>query len=333
MGKPRVTWLLPVRNDAADLDPTLRSIAEQSYTKQSVLAWDDGSTDGSLALLRKWIGPRLAGRVIASESVGRSKALAMLVLAAQTELIARIDPGCVAEPGRIQAQAAHLVAHRRVGLVGSAMGVIDQPQRVIDQPADDPSLRWALRFTNPVNHPSVMLRRSAVLEVGNYRPLGSVSEDYDLWARLGLIVRFATLPEVLTHCRADHLAPIGGDGPASARMFYHQRNALIGRLLPGIPPSDAARLLDLVRRPDDLSVTGADLSGFRLAAQLAARACRYKPDYFTQTALFKRQYNNLITRRLKGQPLIRPVWPLLKGAGRLMLRNDNPPPGATPAAT
>lgn len=315
---PPVTWLLPVRNGERYLEQTLRSIAEQDYPNHEVLVWDDGSYDGTQDILSRWLGKQVQGRVVRKERVGLGRALAHLVVEAKTELLARIDADDIAEPNRLKEQARFLIDNRRTGLVGSAMSVIGQPNRLIDQPNDDATLRWALRFKNPVNHPSVMLRRSAVLEVGNYRPLAAGREDYDLWARLALIVRFANLPQPLTRYRLHDASATAGWSSDHGASFYHQRNGLVDRLLPGTPPSNAIRLLDLVRNPEDLSVTADDLMRFRMTAMLAAKACRYKPTYFTQTHLFEQQYENLKTRRLKGTPLIRPVWPLLKHANRLL---------------
>lgn len=320
---PQVTWLVPIRNGERYLDQTLRSIASQDYPNHEVLVWDDGSHDRTNEILNKWLGKDIQGRVVGRERVGLGRALAHLVVEAKSELLARIDADDIAEPNRLEKQARYLINNRRVGLVGSAMSVIDQPGKIIDQPHDDATIRWSLRFANPVNHPSVMLRRSAVLEVGNYRPLEAGREDYDLWARLGLIVRFANLPMPLTRYRLHEQSATAGWSAEHGSSFYQQRNALADRLLPGTPQSDAVRLLELVRRPDDLSVTADDLARFRMAAMLAARACRYEPTYFTKTTLFQQQYENLKTRRLKGQPLIRPVWPLLKQAHRLIHKPDH----------
>ena len=77
-----------------------------------------------------------------------------------------------------------------------------------------------------------------------------------------------------------------------------------------------------MRKVDDLHVSAEDLVRFRHAAMLAARACRYEPTFFTSTKLFKQQYDNLKTRRLKGQPFIRPVWPILKRANQFIHRQN-----------
>jgi len=331
---PRVTWLLPVRNGEQYLERTLISIAEQDYPAHAhtVYAWDDGSNDGTPDLLRKWIGREIEGRIIGNERIGLGRALAQLTASAHTELLARIDADDVAEPDRLRRQVDYLCDHRKVGVLGTQMQSIDGKQVLTNLPTQDAEIRWALRFTNPVSHPTVMLRRSAVLEAGNYRDLPPGNEDYDLWVRMALIVRFATLDQPLLSYRIhDNNATTGWDADHGKR-FYQLRNALIDRLLPGTDPVAARHLLDLVRRPEDLHVTADDLLRFRHAAMMAATACRYEPTFFTSTKLFKQQYENLKTRRLKGQPFIRPVWPFLKRAGQLIHKQPKHETSETTAA-
>ena len=316
---PRVTWLLPVRNGEQYLERTLISIAEQDYpaSAHTVYAWDDGSSDGTPDLLRKWIGREVQGRIIGSERIGLGRALAHLTVQSQTELLARIDADDHAQPDRLTRQVAYLSDHRKVGVLGTQMHRLDSREVLTDHPTNDAEIRWALRFTNPVAHPTVMLRRSAVLEAGNYRDLPPGNEDYDLWVRMALIVRFATLDQPLLGYRIHDQSVTAGWKENNGEHFYRRRNAMVDRLLPGVAPSDAIRLLDLIRRPDDLNVTAQNLTRFRHAAMLAARACRYAPTYFTATPMFKQQYENLRTRHLKGQPFIRPLWPILKQLNKI----------------
>ena len=67
---PPVTWLLPVKNAMPHLTDTLKSISEQSYPNHGVIAWDNGSTDGSVRELRRWIPQVIPGRVIADHPHG-----------------------------------------------------------------------------------------------------------------------------------------------------------------------------------------------------------------------------------------------------------------------
>jgi hypothetical protein len=51
-----------------------------------------------------------------------------------------------------------------------------------------------LKFCTAIAHPSVMIRRSALIAVSGYREEARHSEDIDLWLRLGEIGRLANLP-------------------------------------------------------------------------------------------------------------------------------------------
>lgn len=319
---PRVTWLLPVRNGEQYLERTLISIAEQDYpaSAHTVYVWDDGSSDGTPDILRKWIGREIQGRMIGNKRIGLGRALAQLTVAAQTELLARIDADDAAMPDRLRRQVDYLCDHRKVGVLGTQMHRLDSREVLTQHPTTDAEIRWALRFTNPVAHPTVMLRRSAVLEAGNYRDLPPGNEDYDLWVRMALIVRFTTLDQPLLGYRIHHNATTAGWDKDHGESFYRLRNTMVDRLLPGTDPVAGRHLLTLVSKTDDLNVTTDDLIRFRRAAMMAARACRYEPTFYTSTKLFKQQYENLKTRKLKGTPIIRHVWPILKRADQLFLK-------------
>jgi hypothetical protein len=77
----------------------------------------------------------------------------------------------------------------------------DSPShRYHDHPTDDVALRFELLFNNPFVHSSVMIRKSALDEVGLYTtdPARQPPEDYELWSRLARRFRVANLPERLT---------------------------------------------------------------------------------------------------------------------------------------
>lgn len=57
-------------------------------------------------------------------------------------------------------------------------------QRIARHPTDPAFLAWSMLFICCLAHPSVMLRRDRVLEVGGYDPTTEPAEDYDLWLRI-----------------------------------------------------------------------------------------------------------------------------------------------------
>ena len=57
-------------------------------------------------------------------------------------------------------------------------------QRIARHPTDPALLAWSMLFSCCLAHPSVVLRRDRVLDVGGYDPTTEPAEDYDLWLRM-----------------------------------------------------------------------------------------------------------------------------------------------------
>ena len=111
----QVTWLLPVLNAMPHLRDTLASMADQSWHLHHVIAWDNGSSDGSVEELRRWIPHRLPGRIVTDRPAGLGASLAAMVELADTELCARIDSDDVNEPDRLRAQVELMTGRPEVG--------------------------------------------------------------------------------------------------------------------------------------------------------------------------------------------------------------------------
>jgi glycosyltransferase involved in cell wall biosynthesis len=212
---PRVSWLIPVRNGIPYLPLTLASIAVQTYRNFEVLVWDNGSTDGTVEELHRWIPHRLPGRVISGQPLGLSASRAALVELSQAEFCALIDADDLAVPERLQMEVDFLSAHPEISLVGGQAQFIDEKGDRIDQvafyPLDHHDIVPGLILGTPIWQPSVMFRRLDVLETGNYRQIpeelwgskGTLNglEDSDLWQRLAVRHRLANLPVTLLHYR------------------------------------------------------------------------------------------------------------------------------------
>jgi glycosyltransferase involved in cell wall biosynthesis len=202
---PRVTWLLPVRDAMPHLPATLASLADQTFRDSEVLAWDNGSRDGSAQMLARWIGTRLPGRVVLDRPCERlGGCLRAMVAEARSPLLARIDGDDLAEPQRLARQVEALERHPDWLGVGSWVQPIDADGRELEaeswQPCDPAAFRWDVFFQNPLPHPTACLRREAVLRAGSYADMGT-GQDWDLWLRLALRGPLANLPERLLRYR------------------------------------------------------------------------------------------------------------------------------------
>ncbi|MBN1478543.1 glycosyltransferase [Candidatus Sumerlaeota bacterium] len=244
--EPRVTWLLPVRNGLPHLEEALASIEAQTLRDWAILAWDNGSTDDSVDVLHRWIPARLPGRVVTDRPAERlGGCLRLMVEAAGTELLARIDADDICDPSRLERQVAHLDLHPEIMALGSWMREIDaagREGRIVSHPDTDPvAIRWMIPFFNPLYHPTTLMRRQAVLDAGNYSDM-STGQDWDLWCRLVQRGALAILPEPLIRYRVhpESVSSIhSAEWPELNRQLV-ERHA--PDLFPGVPTETVLRV-------------------------------------------------------------------------------------------
>lgn len=197
---PRISIILPVYNGEPYLREAVDSVLAQDFGDFELLAINDGSTDGSGAILDAYDDPRF--RVIHQANRGLALTLRRGVEVAVGEYIARQDQDDVSAPSRFGKQVAFMDAHPDCGIVGSwSTIVLDRvpPSRGHYHPVGNGRLQVMGLFDSYFVHSSVMLRRAIVLRAGNYPvdPACNPPEDFDLWSRIARIAMLANLPEPL----------------------------------------------------------------------------------------------------------------------------------------
>ncbi len=196
---PAVSVLLPVRNGEPYFAAALDSILSQEGVDFEVIVVDDGSSDGTPALLAACADPRL--KVLRREGGGLVAALNAALAEACGTYVARMDADDIALPGRLALQAGVLDARPDVVMVHGSVDVIDQADRRIGEivahegPAAErrAELLWE-RDGFPIIHPSVMMRRAVLVAAGGYRE-SPCAEDHELWLRLLGQGTFAAVPD------------------------------------------------------------------------------------------------------------------------------------------
>jgi len=201
---PAVTVLMAVWNpNRAYLELAIRSILAQTFTDFELLLIEDPSPDSISDLVAAIGDPRI--RLLQRPERGTlGAALNAGLAAARAELVARLDADDIALPGRLMRQQAFLREHEDVAVYGSRITVIDGEGRAVGRrllPLTHEEIAAALRRYNCISHPSVMVRKSAVLAAGGYDE-ERVAEDYDLWCRMLLRgARFRNAAEDLVQYR------------------------------------------------------------------------------------------------------------------------------------
>jgi len=293
---PLVTWLLPVRNGMPFLTDTLRSVAEQQYPRQRIIAWDNGSTDGTQAELRRWIPGRIDGEVIDDRPLRLGECRANLVERATSEICACTDADDISHPDRLMRQVHRLLDSPSLVAIGAVPNIIDEHGRPLPDwyyPLDNAEIRWRTRWQASLNASSVTFRRSAVLAAGNYRNL-DLSQDLDLWIRLSRIGGMQNLSERLISYRRHTNNLTAG----VVDYFRYDREIAVlnaDALFPGYNAGEALTLWDIAYpRVASAKVRLSDIFQLRRTAIRAARAVGEPDRYFTGTAFFRRQVRYML---------------------------------------
>lgn len=94
---PLVSIVVPVKNEEADITTCIQSCIDQTYKKKEIIVIDDGSTDGTGAILDeiKNENPSVNLRIVhLKESVGKKKAIEAASKIAKGEIYAFMDSDC-----------------------------------------------------------------------------------------------------------------------------------------------------------------------------------------------------------------------------------------------
>jgi glycosyltransferase involved in cell wall biosynthesis len=200
---PRVTVLLPVFNGARYLKGALGSVIAQSYKDFELLVIDDGSTDQTPAIVTSFHDMRIK-YLRHNKNEGLIASLNEGIALSEGEYIARMDADDICDPRRLSLQTEFLDHNPDVGVVGTAVRLMDdngRPGLAYVFPEEHEAILWAMAFLCPIAHPSVMMRRGLVSESGGYSRAVLHAEDYDLWERLSTKTRMANLPLKLLNLR------------------------------------------------------------------------------------------------------------------------------------
>ena len=198
---PKISVIMSVYSGEKHLRQAVDSILNQTVSDLEFIVIDDASQDGTSRILGSYSDSRIKVHRN-SENLGLTRSLNQTLDLASGKYIARMDADDISLPDRLARQIAFLDIHPDIGIVGTALRRISMRGTkiggVVRKPLSDTAIRWACLLENPITHPSVMMRRSVLMEHGlRYDPSFQTSQDYELWVRMLQVCKAANLPEPL----------------------------------------------------------------------------------------------------------------------------------------
>ena len=200
---------------------SLDSIFAQTLPADEVVLVCDGPLTPELDAVIEAFEARFPDRFRVArfaENRGLGPALNDGLALCRNEWIARMDTDDFAPADRCQRQMQAISKDPALALVGGCVEEFEgDPSHVLSQkkmPLSHEEILHYAKKRNPFNHPTVMVRRSAVLAAGGY-PALHLHEDYGLWVKiLQSGAKVCNLPDTLCQMRVDNglYARRGGAG-------------------------------------------------------------------------------------------------------------------------
>lgn len=214
MDKPLVSIIVPAYNAEKYLKETIKSVLTQTYTNWELVIVDDGSTDGTVALVKNWAAKDK--RILYFYQVNQRMASARNtgIKNAKGKYIAFLDADNVFLPKKLEAQVAYLEAHPECGLsYGRILHFYDGAPDILyenknETPLDDGDQFKDLLHRNAINVLSVLVRKEFFDKYGAFQQGWRACDEHYIWVNLAVHgVKFSFLPEVVgllrLHARED----------------------------------------------------------------------------------------------------------------------------------
>jgi len=187
----------------------LESIYDSQLLKpdEIVLVADGMINDEHLTIIDSFINkyPDILQFYPLEKNQGLASALNFGLRKCKHDLIVRMDSDDISLPDRFSTQYKFMMENMSISVCGSYIEEVDPDTLnficIRKVPIVTNEISKFAKRRSPVSHPSVIFRKSVVLQYGGYPPFRK-SQDYALWSNLlkeGIM--FANLPEVLLKMR------------------------------------------------------------------------------------------------------------------------------------
>lgn len=208
---PLISVIIPVYNCERYLAEAIQSVLAQTHPTIELLVVDDGSTDDSAAVAKRFSVVQYAFQRQGGPGAARNRGITL----ASGSFLAFLDADDVWVPGKLTGQLAEFERHHGLDIVFGHVQIFRSPELT----GSDGRGRHLGQILPGLCPGAALIRRDSFLRVGLFDTTWVVGEFIDWYAKaVELGLRSITLPEVVMNRRlhADHL----GTRERSARRDY-----------------------------------------------------------------------------------------------------------------
>ena len=214
----KISVLMPVYNAEKYLKSAIDSILSQTYSDFEFVIVDDCSSDSSSSIIESYSDKRivfLKNEQNSGVAITLNRGLQMC----HGEYIARMDSDDISRPERFAKQLAFLEEHPDVAVVTCGVRSFCGERTISEggwTSIEPEKIKKDLFFSCALAHPTVMMRKSVIDDLGGYAPEYNGLEDYELWCRVTEKYKIASVGEVLFEYRV-HEGQVSKKPPESVK--------------------------------------------------------------------------------------------------------------------
>ena len=241
---PVVSVIIPAHNSAAFIADAIDAVRAQTFREYEIIAVDDGSTDRTQDVLRRFPEVRSARQPNRGAAAARNAGIGL----ARGEFVAFLDADDLWLPDKLARQLDFIAAHPEVGLLFADAAewrgdTVEKPSILSTMafgadassqtPIDDVFRKLLIENFIPTS--TVLVRRSCFAAAGLFDVSLPNVEDREMWLRLAAAVPVACVPQVLARKRSH-------DANISTRVEHALRSRIrvwqqCRRRFPGLAPA------------------------------------------------------------------------------------------------
>ncbi len=202
-GVPTVSVIMPSLNAAPYIREAIDSALAQTHPVLEVIVVDGGSKDGTRELVAGYGKPVLLVDQSRTRRKGIGAGRNLGIGAASGEWMAFLDADDWWDPGKTAEQFRSLEECPGAALSYTGICIVSElsGERRIHLPRSPDEIWPRLRWNNELGASSVMVKRSALVELGGFREDLAGWEDWEMWVRLRLHNHFVYCPSPLSFYR------------------------------------------------------------------------------------------------------------------------------------
>jgi glycosyltransferase involved in cell wall biosynthesis len=201
IANPKVTVLMSAFNNADYIESAIESIINQTLQDIELLIIDDGSTDNTLELARRYRDSRV--EVFSQANTGKAAAVNVLIEQAKGEYITFQDADDMSSPNRLEVLAGYLDRESDLAMIFSGYSLIIEDKVCAPRRVESKRLQCKHdidNYTMPCLDPTMMVKTSLAKQY-KFNPELRICEGLDFILRIGEEHPMVVIPDILYQYR------------------------------------------------------------------------------------------------------------------------------------